>query len=139
MKQPVVTTSQEETLKAFFGPKLRKDEMMGRYSVIQVGGPADYLVIANDGKELADWVRFIREQDIPWTSLAFPVVELALHYHFEDTKHNRTEVRTGTINRPWISPSPPCRISRRVATTASFSFWGGAPSSMPTPCRHSSI
>jgi ADP-ribose pyrophosphatase YjhB (NUDIX family) len=49
-------------------------------------------------------VELFREQDIPWTSLAFPVVELALHYHFEDTKHNRTEVRTGTIDRPWASP-----------------------------------
>lgn len=49
-------------------------------------------------------VELFREQDIPWTSLAFPVVELALHYHFEDTKYNRTEVRTGTIDRPWLSP-----------------------------------
>ena len=69
MKQPVVTTSQVEVLKAFFGPKLKKDEMMGRYSVMRVGGPADYLVIANDGKELADWVRFFWEQKIPFVVL----------------------------------------------------------------------
>ncbi len=49
-------------------------------------------------------VELFREQDIPWHELAFPVIELALHYHFEDAKCDRTDVRTGTIERPWQSP-----------------------------------
>lgn len=55
-------------------------------------------------------VELFREQDIPWQELAFPVVELALHYHFKDLPHtnaeapNQTGVRTGTIERPWRSP-----------------------------------
>jgi len=46
-------------------------------------------------------VALFRERDIPWDQLAFPVMELMLHHHFQDSKLNRTEVRTGTINRPW--------------------------------------
>ena len=48
-------------------------------------------------------VGLFKEHEIPWNQLAFPVVELALHYHFEDVKSNVFEVRTGTIQRPWKS------------------------------------
>ena len=41
------------------------------------------------------------EHEVPWNKLAFPVVELALHYYFEDLKRDTFEVRTGTIQRPW--------------------------------------
>lgn len=46
-------------------------------------------------------VGLFNEQGIPWKQLAFPVIELALHYHFEDLRTGRIAVRTGTITRPW--------------------------------------
>jgi ADP-ribose pyrophosphatase YjhB (NUDIX family) len=46
-------------------------------------------------------VALFREHEIPWDKLAFPVMELALHYHFEDMKSNLSPVRTGTIEHPW--------------------------------------
>lgn len=49
-------------------------------------------------------VALFHEHEIPWDELAFPVIELALHHHFEDIKSNLTIVRTGTIKRPWKSP-----------------------------------
>jgi ADP-ribose pyrophosphatase YjhB (NUDIX family) len=48
-------------------------------------------------------VALFHEHEIPWDELAFPVMELALHHHFEDIKSNLTIVRTGTIKRPWKS------------------------------------
>jgi ADP-ribose pyrophosphatase YjhB (NUDIX family) len=48
-------------------------------------------------------VELFRESEIPWDQLAFPVMELMLHHHFQDSKLNLTEVRTGTITRPWKS------------------------------------
>lgn len=48
-------------------------------------------------------VALFRESEIPWDELAFPVMELMLHHHFQDIKLNITEVRTGTISRPWKS------------------------------------
>lgn len=49
-------------------------------------------------------VALYQEHQIPWGELAFPVIELALHYYFEDMKRNLFEVRTETIARPWKSP-----------------------------------
>ncbi len=49
-------------------------------------------------------VDLFSEQNIPWDNLAFPVIELALHYHFEDLKSHLSTVRTGTIERPWKGP-----------------------------------
>lgn len=46
-------------------------------------------------------VALFHEHEIPWNELAFPVIELALHHHFEDVKFNRIEVRTGIITRSW--------------------------------------
>ena len=46
-------------------------------------------------------VALFKEHEIPWDKLAFPVMELALHYHFEDMKSDLIKVRTGTIDRPW--------------------------------------
>lgn len=48
-------------------------------------------------------VELFREDEIPWDKLAFPVVELMLHHHFEDIKQGIAEMRTGTITRPWKS------------------------------------
>ena len=46
-------------------------------------------------------VELFTESEVPWNELAFPVVELALHYYFEDMKRGLFEVRTGSIERPW--------------------------------------
>lgn len=69
MDKPIITESQSNTLKSFFGSKLKMDEMMGRYSVMQVGGPADYLVIIRDVRDLEESVRFLWEQEIPFILL----------------------------------------------------------------------
>ncbi len=69
MDKPIITESQSNTLKSFFGSKLKMDEMMGRYSVMQVGGPADYLVITRDARDLEESVRFLWEQEIPFILL----------------------------------------------------------------------
>ena len=66
MIQPVISDSQKNVLESFFGDQLKKDQMMGRYSVMQVGGPADYLIIVNDGKELEEALRFLLQQEIPF-------------------------------------------------------------------------
>lgn len=66
MIQPVISDSQKNALESFFGDQLKKDQMMGRYSVMQVGGPADYLIITNDGKELEEGIRFLWQQEIPF-------------------------------------------------------------------------
>ena len=69
MDKPVITESQSITLESFFGSKLKMDEMMSRYSVMKVGGPADYLVITSDVKELEESIRFLWEQEIPFILL----------------------------------------------------------------------
>ena len=66
MDQPIITESQRNTLESFFGSKLKMDEMMDRYSVMKVGGPADYLVITSDLRELEETIRFLWEQEIPF-------------------------------------------------------------------------
>ena len=69
MSQLVLTEQHREALIAHFGPRLKVDQMMGRFSVIQVGGPADYLVMAGNGQELEDSVRFLWEENIPYILL----------------------------------------------------------------------
>ena len=69
MDQPIITESQRNTLESFFGSKLKMDEMMDRYSVMKVGGPADYLVITSDLRELEETIRFLWEQEIPFILL----------------------------------------------------------------------
>ncbi len=69
MDKPIISESQSNTLKSFFGSKLKMDEMMGRYSVMHVGGPADYLIITRDVRELEESVRFLWEKEIPFILL----------------------------------------------------------------------
>jgi len=66
MTKPVLTDIQKNSLESFFGNNLKMDEMMGRYSVMQVGGPADYLAIVENKKELEESVRFLWEEEIPF-------------------------------------------------------------------------
>ena len=49
-------------------------------------------------------VALFHEQDIPWQSLAFPVIELALHHYLEDRLRGSFSIREGEIRRPWKSP-----------------------------------
>jgi ADP-ribose pyrophosphatase YjhB (NUDIX family) len=51
-------------------------------------------------------VALFSEQDIPWDELAFPVIELALNYFFEDRKTGRFTVKHDEIRRPWKSRRP---------------------------------
>ncbi|MCJ7716927.1 MAG: UDP-N-acetylmuramate dehydrogenase [Anaerolineales bacterium] len=66
MAKPVISEIQKNSLESFFGNKLKMDEMMRRYSVMQVGGPADYLAVVDNKKELEDSIRFLWEQNIPF-------------------------------------------------------------------------
>ncbi len=66
MAKPVITKTQKKDLEIFFGNNLKMDEMMGRYSVMQVGGPADYLAIVENKKELEESVRFLWGGEIPF-------------------------------------------------------------------------
>ncbi len=66
MAKLVITKTQKKDLEIFFGNNLKMDEMMGRYSVMQVGGPADYLAIVENKKELEESVRFLWGGEIPF-------------------------------------------------------------------------
>ena len=48
-------------------------------------------------------VALFDEADIPWSELAFPVVELALDYFLEDRKTGDFAVKHDEIKRPWKS------------------------------------
>lgn len=69
MKRPVLTSSQIQSLQTFFGSKLKKDELLSRYSVMNVGGPADYLVAAENSPDLEAYVCFLWEERIPFLLL----------------------------------------------------------------------
>jgi UDP-N-acetylmuramate dehydrogenase len=69
MDQPVLSQSQVQALKAHFGADLLLNEGLARYSVMKVGGPADFLVVANSEQELEAVVRFFWELDIPFMLL----------------------------------------------------------------------
>ncbi|RLD97098.1 MAG: UDP-N-acetylmuramate dehydrogenase [Bacteroidetes bacterium] len=69
MKQPVLSSSQIRSLQNFFGSKLKKGEMLNRYSVMNVGGPADYLVTAESLQDLDTFVCFLWEERIPFLLL----------------------------------------------------------------------
>jgi UDP-N-acetylmuramate dehydrogenase len=66
MVKPVLSDAQKETLEAFFGKQLKKDQKMDRYSVMQVGGPAEYLVTVDSVDELENAIRFLWEGNIPF-------------------------------------------------------------------------
>ncbi len=44
-------------LRAAFGAQLKTGEPLARYTSARVGGPADYLAVANSAAELAELVR----------------------------------------------------------------------------------
>jgi UDP-N-acetylmuramate dehydrogenase len=69
MKRDILTSTQIKSLQTFFGDKLKKDELLSRYSVINVGGPADYLVTASSSQDLEAYVCFLWEEKIPFLLL----------------------------------------------------------------------
>lgn len=48
-------------------------------------------------------VALFSEEDIPWSELAFPMVEALLDHYFEDRKSGIFEVIREDIRRPWKS------------------------------------
>lgn len=48
-------------------------------------------------------VALFDEADIPWSELAFPVVELALDHYLRDRQTGEYEVKHEQIARPWRS------------------------------------
>jgi UDP-N-acetylmuramate dehydrogenase len=69
MNIPAITTSQITALQSFFGEGLRTAEPMRGYSVMNVGGTADYLVTVASSSELESAVRFLWEEKIPFLLL----------------------------------------------------------------------
>jgi len=69
MSKTVVTASQAKSMQSFFGERLQEDVPMSGYSVIKVGGPADYLVTVTSSEELESAVRFLWEEKIPFLLL----------------------------------------------------------------------
>ena len=65
MNQPVLLESMTEKLRSHFGSRLREGVTMGRYSVMGVGGPADFLVEAENSQDLEDFARFLWQEEIP--------------------------------------------------------------------------
>ena len=52
-------------------------------------------------------VALFDEQDIPWSELAFPVVELALDHFLKDRITGQFSVKREQIQRPWRSRRSP--------------------------------
>jgi UDP-N-acetylmuramate dehydrogenase len=69
MSEPVITKHQAQSLEAFFEDRLKIDEPMNRYSVMQVGGPADFLISVVSSEELESAVRFLWDEKIPFLLL----------------------------------------------------------------------
>jgi UDP-N-acetylmuramate dehydrogenase len=69
MSTPVITASQIHSLQAFFGERLKSAEPLSRYSVINIGGPADFLVSVTSAEDLESAVRFLWEEEIPFLLL----------------------------------------------------------------------
>lgn len=60
-----LTGKQRKQLRNIFGDRLQTDVPLARFSVMRVGGPADYLVVIKDARDLERSVRFLWEEGIP--------------------------------------------------------------------------
>ena len=69
MSNPVINSQQIQSLQSFFGERLKTAEQMSRYSVMQVGGPADLLVSVTSSEDLESAVRFLWKEKIPFLLL----------------------------------------------------------------------
>jgi UDP-N-acetylmuramate dehydrogenase len=59
-------TDPYETLVERFGAALKRDEILARYTVARLGGPADALVVANSTTDLIDAVTLACRTGMPW-------------------------------------------------------------------------
>lgn len=69
MKDPVINDHQIQLLVDYFGERLQRDQQMSRHSVINIGGPADFLASASNKEELEADIRFLWDQGIPFMLL----------------------------------------------------------------------
>ena len=61
-----ITEDQASIVEAYFGERLERDAPLSRYTLLRVGGAADYLVKVKDSRQLEDAVRFLWDNNIPW-------------------------------------------------------------------------
>ena len=69
MSAPVITKHQSKSLQSFFEDRLLTGEPLNRYSVMNVGGPADFLVTVSSSEDLESAVRFLWKERIPFLLL----------------------------------------------------------------------
>jgi UDP-N-acetylmuramate dehydrogenase len=69
MDQPVLLESMRDKLRSYFGSGLKEGRTMDRYSVMGVGGPADFLIEAKSSQGLEESIRFLWENRIPFILL----------------------------------------------------------------------
>jgi UDP-N-acetylmuramate dehydrogenase len=69
MSDAVINPSQIDALQSFFTDRLKKDQVMSRHTVMQVGGPADFLVTVENAADLEASVRFLWSERIPFLLL----------------------------------------------------------------------
>jgi len=62
-------TDRYATLADRFGVALKRDELLGRYTVARLGGPADALLAANSTTDLTEAVTLACQAGIPWIIL----------------------------------------------------------------------
>jgi UDP-N-acetylmuramate dehydrogenase len=56
-------------LRATFGERLQRDVMLSRYTAARIGGPADFLLVANTANDLADIGLKVWKLEFPFTVL----------------------------------------------------------------------
>jgi UDP-N-acetylmuramate dehydrogenase len=69
MSQTVLSADQVNALHTQFGEGLMLNEELARYSVMHVGGPADYLLAVDSESELESSIRFLWQEQIPFILL----------------------------------------------------------------------
>jgi UDP-N-acetylmuramate dehydrogenase len=69
MTRPVISPAQVKDLQAQFGEELMVNEPMAKYSVMNVGGPADHLLIVRSEEQLEAAVRFLWKEKMPFLLL----------------------------------------------------------------------
>lgn len=64
-----INDTQWVKITSFFGKRLQRNVTLARYTAARVGGPADYLIVANSVTELADAARILWDMDLPFIIL----------------------------------------------------------------------
>ena len=55
-----------DVLLAKFGDKVKENVSLAPYTSARIGGPADYLIIANSSDELAEIIKIIWQEQLPY-------------------------------------------------------------------------